>query len=85
MHTNVDLLSGRQSENISPGKKDSTNDQKDEPISHNISETLELCNLDEEAADSPGGSSSDKSKKEDAIAEDKKKRNKNKEGKVEKL
>ncbi|KAG5681170.1 hypothetical protein PVAND_010628 [Polypedilum vanderplanki] len=45
--------------------------------SGNVPETTDLCNLDEELVDSPGGSSSDKSKKD--TAGDKKKKNKNKE------
>lgn len=43
-----------------------------------VPETSDLCNLDEELVDSPGGSSSDKSKKD--TTSDKKKKNKNKEG-----
>lgn len=55
---------------------------KEEAPAHtiNLSETSDLCNLDSEVVDSPGGSSTE-SKKDDALAEDKKKRNKNKEGK----
>lgn len=79
----VDVLSLRQNEKISPGKNHNLKDQqKEEPLSQNISETIDLCNLEGEVVDSPGGSScDDKSKKESALAEDKKKRNKNKEGK----
>lgn len=79
----------------SPRKIDSLDDsliQKTEQSPHinnnnnnNIiqSDTLELCNLDSDLVDSPGGSSSDKSKKDDAmLTGEKKKKNKNKEGKI---
>lgn len=80
---NIDALPGRQSENISSTQKDLINDQKNDSLAHKLPEAFDLCNLDDgEAVDSPSGSSSDKSKKEDAIADDKKKRNKNKEGKI---
>lgn len=48
---------------------------------NNQPDTIELCNLDSDLVDSPGGSSSDKSKKdEDLMTGEKKKKNKNKEG-----
>lgn len=52
---------------------------------NNVAETNDLCNLDGELVDSPGGSSSDKStnnnmKDTTSIGGDKKKKNKNKEG-----
>jgi hypothetical protein len=53
-------------------------------INNNVPETNDLCNLDGELVDSPGGSSSDKStsnnKDTSSIGGDKKKKNKNKEG-----
>jgi hypothetical protein len=71
----------------SPRKLEDLPEQHEEPqqqsaLANNVSETHDLCNLDGELVDSPGGSSSDKSKK-DAITSsgDKKKKNKNKEGK----
>lgn len=72
----------RQSENLTPRKIDLLDEPKGEPPAHNnnLSETSDLCNLDSEVVDSPGGSSTE-SKKDEALAEDKKKRNKNKEGK----
>lgn len=85
MHANIDALSGRQSENLSTGQIDplNLNDQNNDSLSRKLPETLDLCNLDDgETVDSPSILSSDKPKKEDALAEDKKKRNKNKEGKI---
>lgn len=68
-------------DNSNPKIIDHVDDEKEcEPIHKNISESSEVCNLDTELVDSPGGSSSDKSKK-DALADgEKKRKNKNKEG-----
>lgn len=76
----------------SPRKLDDLPEQREETPSNNknslnnnnnnIPETNDLCNLDNELVDSPGGSSSDKSKTKDLTSTgDKKKKNKNKEGK----
>jgi hypothetical protein len=68
----------------SPRKVDLLDEPKDEQSSpnNNQPDTIELCNLDSDLVDSPGGSSSDKSKKdEDLMTGEKKKKNKNKEGK----
>lgn len=57
---------------------------------NNVPETNDLCNLDGELVDSPGGSSSDKStnnnvKDTTSIGGDKKKKNKNKEGEFDEI
>jgi hypothetical protein len=64
----------------SPRKLDDLPEQLEEqqPQENGKLESSDLCNLDEELVDSPGGSSSDKSKKDASL--DKKKKNKNKEG-----
>lgn len=78
----------RHSDNPSPRKLEDLPEQMEElqqsPQAQQCIETADLCNLDieEEIVDSPGGSSSNKSKKDTAsINGDKKKKNKNKEGK----
>lgn len=74
-----------------PSRKSDHLDEQKELVDHsarnnnsnnnnNLQETTDLCNLESELVDSPGGSSSDKSKKDEVTADDKKKRNKNKEG-----
>lgn len=71
-----------QSEIILNRKIDLLEETKEDhaPRNNNVVETTDLCNLESELVDSPGGSSSDKSKKDELASEDKKKRNKNKEG-----
>jgi hypothetical protein len=71
----------------SPRKLEDLPEQHEEISSNNnnnVPETNDLCNLDGELVDSPGGSSSDKStsnnKDTSSIGGDKKKKNKNKEG-----
>jgi hypothetical protein len=66
----------------SPRKVDLLDDPKEEQSpNNNQTDTIELCNLDSDLVDSPGGSSSDKSKKDDSLMTgEKKKKNKNKEG-----
>ena len=71
-----------------PEQREDTQQNKNISININtsnnsvIAETNDLCNLDSELVDSPGGSSSDKSKTKDLTSTgDKKKKNKNKEGK----
>lgn len=63
--------------------KNETSIEADENLHENInlSESLEICHLESELVDSP--SSSDKSKKDDLVTGDKKKKNKNKEGESE--
>lgn len=78
---NSDILDN-QNEIVLSRKIDLLDEPKEEHSTrnNNIAETADLCNLENELVDSPGGSSSDKSKKDEVTAEDKKKRNKNKEG-----
>lgn len=69
----------------SPRKLEDLPEQLEEISNNNVPETNDLCNLDGELVDSPGGSSSDKStsnnKDTSSNGGDKKKKNKNKEGK----
>lgn len=85
MNNNESLLDNQV--DIPSRKSDHLDEQKDVDHSarnnnnnNNLQETADLCNLESELVDSPGGSSSDKSKKDEVTADDKKKRNKNKEG-----
>lgn len=86
LHSNVEMSPDRQNENSSPRKIHLLDGEKEAQTARNInsSEISELCNLDGELVDneSPGGSSSGKSKKDEIVAGDKKKKNKNKEGKI---
>jgi hypothetical protein len=80
MHPNIESETANDS---SPRKADLLDEQKDEQLTNNNqTDTLELCNLDSDLVDSPGGSSSDKSKKDEMMTGEKKKKNKNKEGKI---
>lgn len=83
MHASNEASPDRQNENTSPGKIEHMDEQKEDQqqVHNNTSETSDLCNLDSELVDSPGGSSTDKSKKDVMLSGDKKKKNKNKEGK----
>lgn len=81
VHSNVET-SPHQNESSTPKISHLLNEEKDGQSARNIaSEVSDVCNLDNELADSPGGSSSDKSKKDENFSGDKKKKNKNKEGK----
>lgn len=82
MHPTVEASPHHQNHDIGTPRKLHLLDEDKEGQSarNNASEASELCNLDNELADSPGGSSSDKSKKDDTLSNDKKKKNKNKEG-----
>lgn len=82
MHANSSTPD-RHSGNPSPRKLETMPEQQNDlTVSKNITETADLCNLESELVDSPGGSSSTKSKKDAALNGDKKKKNKNKEGKL---
>jgi hypothetical protein len=85
MHASNEASPDRQNEKASPGKIEHMEEAKEDqqPGHNNTSETSDLCNLDSELVDSPGGSSTDKSKKDVMLSGDKKKKNKNKEGKFE--
>jgi hypothetical protein len=82
MHASNEASPDHQNEVASPGKIELIDEQKEDQqqIHNNTSETSDLCNLDSELVDSPGGSSTDKSKKDVMLSGDKKKKNKNKEG-----
>lgn len=73
----------RRSDNPSPRKLDDVQEQIEKPTDPEpiqlCNENPDVCNIEQDIIDSPGGSSSNKSKK-DSIG-DKKKKNKNKEGK----
>jgi len=75
------IVTPDRSVNPSPRKLEDLPEQCEQQSIHNsVPETTDLCNLDEEMVDSPGGSS-DKSKTDLTNSNDKKKKNKNKEGK----
>lgn len=82
MHPTVEASPHHQTDNETPRKNHLIDEDKEgqSARNNNASEASELCNLENELVDSPGGSSSDKSKKDDALSNDKKKKNKNKEG-----
>lgn len=81
LHPTIELSPRIQNENVTPGKIHLLDEDKEGQLAkNNASEASELCNIDNELVDSPGGSSSDKSKKDDTLSNDKKKKNKNKEG-----
>lgn len=81
-HPTIEASPHHQNEIATPRKIHLLDEDKEvQSARNNASEASELCNLDNELVDSPGGSSSDKSKKDDALSNDKKKKNKNKEGK----
>lgn len=81
IHSNIDASPLRQNEMSTPRITHSLELEKDEQSTHNVvSEVSEMCNISNEIVDSPGGSSSDKSKKDDILSGDKKKKNRNKEG-----
>jgi hypothetical protein len=79
MHASNEASPDHQNEVASPGKIELIDEQKEDQQQIQ-SETSDLCNLDSELVDSPGGSSTDKSKKDVMLSGDKKKKNKNKEG-----
>lgn len=81
-HSNVENSPHRQNKNSTPLINQLLDEEKDQSAHIIASEVSELCNMDNELVDSPGGSSSDKSKKDDVHSGDKKKKNKNKEGKI---
>lgn len=77
IHQDSEPPSDRNNDIRLPRNNEHLDEQKEEQVHKNISENSELLNID----DSPGGSSSDKSKKDAILGVDKKKKNKNKEGK----
>lgn len=82
IHSNTENSPHRQIENLTP-RSNHLNEEKEAQSTRNkTSEVSELCNLENDIGDSPGGSSSDKSKKDDLLSGEKKKKNKNKEGKI---
>lgn len=97
IHTKIAVSPDRRFEvDPSPRKLEDLPEQLEEISSqqqlknNNVPETNDLCNLDGELVDSPGGSSSDKStnnnvKDTTSIGGDKKKKNKNKEGELMKI
>lgn len=84
INTTNEIRPDMKDETIGVNKNEASN-EGDENLHENInlSESLEICHLESELVDSP--SSSDKSKKDDLNTGDKKKKNKNKEGKLKAL
>ena len=82
IHSNIETSPHQKNESSTPRINHLLDEEKDGQSARNIaSEASEACNLENELVDSPGGSSSDKSKKDENFSGDKKKKNKNKEGK----
>lgn len=80
INPNNEVLSDSQSENVLQKMAETQDGQR---VVRNEAESIELCNLNHELVDSPGGSSSDKSKKDITVGAEIKKKNKNKEGEFE--
>lgn len=83
LSTKNDHSLGIQTEKTLQKNSERLDDHKESPkINKNNSEPSEFCTLENELVNSPGGSSSDKSKRDEIYGGDKKKKNKNKEGKL---